>query len=165
MTSSPRYYSIEIADRDTNFRIPEAVLRLAVETTLIEERVPFAEISLVLTGDSEIHRVNRDFLGHDYPTDVISFRLDDESSGQGIDGTSTTKLEGELVISLETAARAAADAGWSLESEVVLYVVHGLLHLCGYDDLSDQPRLIMRRREREILSLLGRIPVGAAQPD
>lgn len=162
--SSPPCYQVAITHRQSS-SIADGVLRHAVEVTLAEEQVSAAEISLVLTDDAEIHRINRDFLGHDYPTDVISFRLDDDQPLPHNSTASPTVLDGELIISLETAARAATDVGWSLESEVILYVVHGLLHLCGYDDLTDQARPLMRRRERDILTKLNRVPAGVAEPE
>jgi probable rRNA maturation factor len=57
-------------------------------------------------------------------------------------------IEGEVLVSTDVAATAAAEFGWSVENEVTLYVVHGLLHLVGYDDLSDDEKAIMRERER-----------------
>lgn len=160
MTSPPPQYLIDITLRQTTSLVAEDALRQAVETTLSEEQISSAEVSLVLTDDAEIHRINRDFLDHDYPTDVISFRLNDEPPAANGGPACSSHLDGELIISQETAARAAADEGWSLESELVLYVVHGLLHLCGYDDLADPARPIMRRREREILTKLNRFPAG-----
>ena len=59
-----------------------------------------------------------------------------------------------MIVSLDTAECVAGQQGWSLSAEVVLYVVHGLLHLCGYDDQTELNRATMRKREREILSML-----------
>ena len=137
-------YEIAIMQRHDRPSLNEDRLRRVVTGALAAEQVGAAEISLALTGDVEIHRINREFLHHDYPTDVISFLLSHDDA----------RLEGELVVSVETAEREAKSAGWSLESEVILYVVHGLLHLCGYDDQDDASRRDMRRREQEILSLL-----------
>ena len=189
-------YDIDIADRQTSLVLDEPRLREAVVRVLTEERVPSATISLALVDDAEIQRVNREFLGHDFPTDVISFRLnEDEGQGSGRElrvegrglrvrgseeGTpcllpdlqpSTLNpqssplnpqphLEGELIVSTETALREAATHGWSPQDEVLLYVVHGLLHLCGYDDLTDEARPAMRVREREVLAGWQLIPTG-----
>ena len=71
-------FAIDISDRQTCLVVDEPRLRDAVVRVLTEERVHSASISLALVDDAEIHRVNREFLGHDYPTDVISFRLDEE---------------------------------------------------------------------------------------
>ena len=67
-------------------------------------------------------------------------------------------IAGELVISVETGLREAATHGWSLEAELLLYAIHGFLHLCGYDDLSDEDRPAMRQRERELMADVGDIP-------
>ena len=77
-------FSIDIADRQTGLVLDEARLREAVVRVLTDERVPSATISLALVDDAEIQRINREFLGHDFPTDVISFRLnEDEGQGSG----------------------------------------------------------------------------------
>ena len=69
-------------------------------------------------------------------------------------------VEGELIVSTETALREAAAHGWSPHDEVLLYVVHGVLHLCGYDDLTDEARPAMRVREREVLAGWQLVPTG-----
>ncbi|WP_373652620.1 rRNA maturation RNase YbeY [Schlesneria sp. DSM 10557] len=170
-------YTIEINDHFPDSPVDQAMLRDAIRRVLVEEGIAGATISLAIVTDAEIHRVNREFLNHDYPTDVISFLLnspDDESTfpfyesdtddfedGEEFDvSPDSTFLDGELVVSLETARREAVGHGWSLQAELLLYVVHGLLHLCGYDDLTDESRPVMRAREREILSLWEYYPTG-----
>jgi probable rRNA maturation factor len=64
-------------------------------------------------------------------------------------------IEGEIIASAEMAVSMAADGKWSAEAELILYIVHGLLHICGYDDLTPEEKCIMRARERAILSELG----------
>jgi probable rRNA maturation factor len=161
MNAAPLPFEIEIVHRETS-RLPvsDDHLRQAATVTLASENIRSAEISLVLTDDAEIHQINIDFLGHDYPTDVISFLLnDDEVSGD------VTQIDGELIISVETAERAAREHGCSPASEVILYVVHGLLHLCGYDDQTDLARLEMRQRELEIMKQIDSSSgAGAAAP-
>lgn len=165
--------SIDIADRQTSLIPDEPRLREAVVRVLTEERVRSASISVALVNDAEIHHINREFLGHDYPTDVISFRLDEDGapdseidspdeSDASNDSSSGShhRLEGELIVSTETALREASAHGWSPHDEVLLYVVHGLLHLCGYDDLTDETRPVMRVREREVLASWKLIPTG-----
>ena len=80
------------------------------------------EISVVLCDDSFIQELNAAYRGLDKPTDVLSFAQDDPD------------LLGDIVISLPTAARQAEAAGWSLDNEVALLGIHGLLHLLGHDD-------------------------------
>ena len=69
-------------------------------------------------------------------------------------------MDGELIVSTETAVREAHAHGWLAEDELILYVVHGLLHLCGYDDLTDDARPLMRSRERQMLALWELTPTG-----
>jgi probable rRNA maturation factor len=147
-------HRLEIANRHPSLTAADDVLRRAVLCVFAHENVTASDVSLVLTGDEEIHRLNREFLNHDYPTDVLSFPLSDDDSPSASAASQPRRVEGELIVSLDTARRVADREGWSLEAEVVLYVVHGLLHLCGYDDQTDVTRLMMRKREREILSAL-----------
>ncbi|MCA9000118.1 MAG: rRNA maturation RNase YbeY [Planctomycetaceae bacterium] len=153
-------YFVEIADQQGILSIDEDWLRRVVEQTLKEERVVIAEIVVALVNDARIHEVNREHLEHDYPTDVISFvyessRVKEPASELRGDGLS---LDGELVISTETAVREASIYGWEPEDELTLYVVHGLLHLCGYDDLSPEERQLMRTREQLILKNWNLLP-------
>lgn len=103
------------------------------------------ELGIRVTDDSRIHRINRDHLHHDYPTDVISF-------GYALD---PPRVEGELVVSVETARREAARLGWQPAAELSLYVVHGVLHIAGMDDAAPDERSEMRRAERAVLHRLG----------
>jgi probable rRNA maturation factor len=94
------------------------------------------DFSVLLTGDEQLRAMNLQFRGVDKPTDVLSFALPEAANhGQG----------GDLAISLETAAIQAADHGHSLQMEVKVLILHGLLHLAGYDHESDRGQ--MRRRE------------------
>ena len=119
-----------------------------------------ASISIALVDDATIQRVNRRHLGHDWPTDVISFPLSEPGRPD---------LAGELVVSAEMAAATARRGGVDPWAELALYVVHGLLHLCGYDDRAAADVDAMRRRESEILAregLTNTFPlVGLAEAD
>jgi len=172
-------YRIEIADQQNLLAIDEIWLRDIVAHILLEEHVAAATMTVALVSDAEIRRINREFLGHDYPTDVISFRLDEglnqnsgvapqnsarvdrEMTSHGLSCPNTDDgLEGELVISIETTIREASVHGWSAYDELVLYLVHGILHLCGYNDTTDDSRPLMRARERELLSRWQLVPTG-----
>ena len=153
-------FEIDISDQQSLLAVPLERLREVIDRVLTEESIEAAQISLALVDDSAIHRINREFLGHDYPTDVISFHLNPESDIESPQGSEVKQLEGELVVSTETALREAHAHGWTAEDELILYVVHGLLHLCGYDDLNDQARPVMRQRERHMLALLQLTPTG-----
>ncbi len=102
------------------------------------------EIGVRITDDPTIHVFNRTHLGHDYATDVISFAY----SAQG------DHLTGELVASADTAASMSSD-GWSAEAELLLYLVHGTLHIAGMDDHDPADRAAMREAEKAIMTSIG----------
>ena len=162
----PAHYQILISNDQSTVAISADELRRVATLTLQSQGVLSAEISLAVVDDPAIHKVNRDYLQHDYPTDVISFLLDsgtaDPPAILPIDVESRRGagrwLHGDVILSAETAEREASEYGWEPQSEICLYLVHGLLHLCGYDDLTDEEQAIMRTREREILQLLGLSP-------
>lgn len=110
-----------------------------------------AEVSIVLTDDAEIHVLNREYRGIDRPTDVLAFS---QLEGETFHQESGPVALGDIVISVETAARQATEAGHSLQDEIDLLVVHGVLHLLGYDDQTEDGAAEMRRREKAILSEL-----------
>lgn len=166
-------YTIQITDHQKSPIVDHPLLETVIHRVLVDEQIPVATISVALVTDAEIHRINREFLGHDYPTDVISFLLNDPAassieyqlpaavSDTSLPGTDIgSGIDGELIVSTETAMREAAAHGWSPQAELLLYIVHGLLHLCGYDDIPDDQRPLMRARERELLAIWGYCPAG-----
>jgi probable rRNA maturation factor len=129
---------VDVADAQAHLAVdPEALAALA-RRLLEAEGVPAASLSIALVDDPTIHALNRRHLDHDWPTDVISFRLSEPGEPE---------LSGELVVSAEMAAATAAEAGLDPSAELALYVIHGLLHLCGHDDLTPDDAEAMRRRE------------------
>lgn len=142
----PILLNIEIiVDEDVSYVANEQRLRDACTTALSLRDFDQGEIGIRVTTDAAIHQINRDHLGHDYPTDVISFSY----------SANSPRIEGELVVSVDTAAERAKDLGWSLEHELLLYVVHGTLHITGMDDHEPQDRLAMRGAERKVMLQLG----------
>jgi probable rRNA maturation factor len=139
---------VEISDTQGHLRVALEELADLVRTVLRAEGRPRASISIALVDQAAIHAINRSHLGHDWPTDVISFPLSEPTDPM---------LAGELVVSAEMAASTAAEIGVDPRDELALYVVHGLLHLCGYDDLSESEAEAMRRRENEWLTACGRL--------
>ena len=151
-------YEIEISNQQTHVVIDEAFLRGVAERTLAEEGVVEAEISVAIVDNAAIHDLNRRYLEHDFETDVLSFLLESSPEHQcapGAPGPRGTgrRIEGEIILSGEMAAQRAPEFLWSPQDETVLYLVHGLLHLVGYDDLSEIEQRVMREREGAILSL------------
>jgi probable rRNA maturation factor len=143
--------TIEVADEQTKLPVDPARLRNAVARVLQGECVTAATLSIAVVDDPTIHELNRRYLQHDYPTDVLSFRLDEDADA----------VEGEVVVSVETATRQAERFGWTPHEELILYVVHGTLHLLGYDDHNEQDRAAMREQERFYLNQLGCVPRNA----
>ncbi|HKW86639.1 MAG TPA: rRNA maturation RNase YbeY [Nitrospiraceae bacterium] len=114
--------------------------------------VPEAELSLDLVGDRRIRRLNQQYRGRDYPTDVLAFPM------REVVGPSRSLL-GDVVISLHAAARQAEARGHSLDLEVGMLLIHGTLHLCGYDhELGAREARRMRRKELAILESLKPLP-------
>ena len=107
------------------------------------------ELSVLLTNDAYIQELNRDYRDKDAATDVLSF-----AQMEGDVFVSAVPILGDLVISLETAARQAVDCGHSLAAEVRILLVHGLLHLMGHDHLEDEERKKMARAEDDLLAAL-----------
>lgn len=101
-------------------------------------------LSVVLAGHDTVRALNESYLGHDYNTDVLSFSLRDDDAGNVV--------EGEVYVDLDTAAERHDEFNTSFEQEARRYVVHGLLHLLGYDDQTKAERDAMRTREDAYLS-------------
>jgi probable rRNA maturation factor len=137
---------VSIASPQELVALPFAQLREAGRVVLESEGVVEAKISLAFVDNPTIHDINKRFLKHDEPTDVITFPM----SGDG-----AKKLEGELVIGVEIAQEQAKERGHAVETELCLYVIHGLLHLCGYDDVKPKDAAQMRLKERQYLKALG----------
>jgi probable rRNA maturation factor len=129
-------------------RLPAALLRRAAETVLRGEAVAKATVRIILCTDEEIHELNRRYLQHDYPTDVLTFVLED------------APLEVELYIGVQQAHRQAQEYGVPVEEELVRLTVHGLLHALGYDDQTPaQQREMVARQENYVAQLCPR-PAG-----
>ena len=108
-----------------------------------------SELSVLITGDGEIKELNKTYRGKDRPTDVLSFPMGDRIDGK--------LILGDVVISLDTARRQAKELGHSLEEEVERLLVHGILHLLGYDhELGrEEERKFRELEERALAQLRG----------
>ncbi len=100
------------------------------------------DISIALIADAEIREVNNKHLSHDYETDVISFDL---TNGDDF-------LEGEIIASVETADREASENGWQGDDELLLYIIHGMLHIVGLGDKKPKETKVMREAEQYYLA-------------
>src|ERR1700722_13401823 len=147
---------IAIASPQELVEIDRGRMREIVRAVLAGEDVADAEISLAFVDNPTIHSLNRRYLQHDEPTDVLSFPLSEPSS---------RKLAGELVIGAEVALAQATERGHDVQAELTLYVVHGLLHLCGHDDHEPEDAAKMRQRERHYLRQLGLPDISPREED
>ena len=123
-------------------------------TVLEGEQVADAEISLAFVDNATIHQLNKRYLNHDEPTDVLSFPLSEPGA---------KRLAGELVIGAEVAKVQAESRGHDVQAELALYVIHGLLHLCGHDDKTADHATAMRQRERHYLKALSLPDIAEAE--
>jgi probable rRNA maturation factor len=112
-----------------------------------------AEMSVALVGEARMSELHEQFMSVAGPTDVLTFPLETNRDGQ--------ITEGEVVICVTEAQRAAREHRVRLEHELLLYALHGMLHLCGYDDRTQRAYAKMHRTEDEILNRLGIGPVFA----
>lgn len=134
--------SVSVANPNEFEALEFQLLKACARKVLEGEGVREAKISLAFVDDTTIAGLNMRFLEHEGPTDVLTFPLS---------GTGARKLEGEVVIGFEFAQREATERGHELTHELCLYVIHGCLHLCGFDDLTKKGAGEMRRKEREYL--------------
>lgn len=138
--------SIEIAMQHA-IRLDETLLADIVRRILLDHQVDAAVISIAVVDDPTMRQLNRKYLNHDYETDVLSFVLD-----RNLENGS---LEGEIIVSAETAIRVAARLGIACGDELALYVIHGALHLVDCDDQDPANRRYMRMAESRYASQFG----------
>ncbi len=140
-------HSILIANQTTS-KVDLSRIRQAARYVLERHSVEPATISIALVDNPTIHALNRQFLDHDYATDVLSFRLSEPPQ----------PLEGEVIVShpmAEEVAGAMGLSGWDGIAELLLYVIHGTLHLVGFDDKTPAAGERMQAEERAVLQQIG----------
>jgi probable rRNA maturation factor len=138
-------YQIALSNQQSRHPVDEAQLTEAASAVLQDSAFSSAAISLAVVDDETIHELNRRHLDHDWPTDVLSFVLEDDGD----------HLEGEVIMSADTAVTAADELGHSAAEEQLLYVIHGMLHLVGHDDKSEAAAQEMRTAEARYLQQFG----------
>jgi probable rRNA maturation factor len=124
----------------------DARIRRAAEAALAHGRRPDLELGIVFVDDPDLCRMHAEWLDDPTPTDVITFDL-----GSDLEGPA-----GELYVSTERARAVARERGLDVVGEHLLYVVHGALHLCRFDDRDPRDRARMRAAERKVLAAIGR---------
>ncbi|MGI8552845.1 MAG: rRNA maturation RNase YbeY [Dehalococcoidia bacterium] len=150
------------------FSVDEALLLRTAQLVLEAEVGGEAELSIVITDDATVQRLNRAFRGYDEPTDVLSFGLSDRSK-PAVDGEEIVIFPavpgdllhlGEVVISYPTADRQAVEHNRPLEEELRHLLIHGILHLLGHDHAESEETAVMRRREVALLAASTRASEG-----
>lgn len=129
-----------------------SVLERAANAVLLQQSAPQADLTLVLTGDSQLQALDREFLDKDAPTDILSFPSNE------IDPETGRRYLGDIIISVPRAEAQSIAAGHSLEAELSLLVVHGILHLLGHDHAGKQEKVRMWAAQSEVLTKLGISP-------
>ncbi len=152
---------VHIAWRGAKPWVSARVVRAAVAATLRLRRSKLRRLSIAFVGDREIARLHGEWLGDPAVTDVITFDLRPApsrlraSSRSGADPLADDGPEAELVVGARHARRVAAERGVPARRELVLYIVHGVLHLCGLDDHRPAERAAMRKAEAAVMKALG----------
>lgn len=145
----------------------ETIIREVVEEALDYENCPYeAEVNVVLTDNNEIHKVNLEYRNIDSATDVLSFPMVDyevpsdfnhveEAKGDYFHPETGELLLGDIMISVDKVEEQAEKYGHSQTRELAFLVAHSMLHLCGYDHMEEEERLMMERKQKEILERKG----------
>ena len=131
-------------DPELQLDVDENRIEQAVHLTLRFRNFAAASVSVVVSGHKLVRELNREYLGHDYNTDVISFTLSEKDE----------PMDGEVYIDAETAAERADEFEATVDNEVLRYIIHGVLHLTGMDDGTEELRMSMREVEDHVLSRL-----------
>jgi probable rRNA maturation factor len=146
-----------LVDKEFKRLLTTAWLRNAAGQVLIEENAkPMVEVGLVITRQDKIQELNRRYLDEDRPTDVLSFpmfetKFDEDCFVSPPDGTLRI---GEVIISYPQAKKQAREHGHRVKKEVAILIIHGVLHLLGYDHDTTPHKRVMRKREMDILQVI-----------
>lgn len=134
-------YNVE----DIDFQLPnEQPLSIWIEKTVEEEKKELGAVSYIFCSDDYLHEMNVEYLNHDTLTDVITFPYNDDP------------IEGDIFISIDRVKDNANDLNIPFENELHRVMIHGILHLCGYRDETDEEEDEMRQKEDKYLVLFGK---------
>ena len=149
---SVEYKTLDIGDEILN------EIKHAIETIGMLYDVEKSEVSITLTDDKTIHKLNKSYRGIDRPTDVLSFAFRESEEPEILYNTEDDKVIdtlGDIIISIERAKFQAEEYGHSLRREIIFLIVHGMLHLLGYDHMEEEERIEMEREQKFIMDKLG----------
>lgn len=141
---------IKFTCKDTDFKLTrQKVLKDWIKKILSGYELRVGDINYLLTNDEQVLQVNREFLGHDYYTDIITFDTSDYEFNPQQD-----KISADIVISVDTVRANAEFYRATFEDELHRVIIHGILHLIGYDDHEEEDKVMMRQQEDIALQLL-----------
>lgn len=152
--------AVLLSNAQRKYKILSRTLKQRAQKILDELDLGTSELSILVVNDARIRKLNAQYRGKDCPTDVLSFQQD----AGGI-GDASHSLLGDVVVSAETASRQAGEHDLSLDEELILLIIHGILHLLGWDhDQSPQEEKKMRQKTKQLFSLIfpGRQPGKAS---
>ncbi len=137
---------ISIKNLQKKIKINSRSLKTLANNVLKHQGITSAELSVVLVDDLQIADLNKRYLNHNYSTDVLAFRMSD-----GLHGEINPQVLGDVVLSVDTAEAQAARLKLSIESEVSLYLIHGILHLLGFSDKTKSGSNKMKKMQEELM--------------
>jgi len=140
---SPYSESLSLEHDHSSLALDDEVLTRLIRHVVEAEEASLLHVSVVLSDHDTVRRLNQSYLDHDYNTDVLSFSLRETED--------TDEVEGEVYVDLDTAAERHEEFDTTFEREAYRYVVHGVLHLLGYDDATDEGQKRMRAKEDQYL--------------
>ncbi|WP_307892024.1 rRNA maturation RNase YbeY [Bacillus swezeyi] len=149
---------LDIADEtgrlsDEQLAEMEKLLQFAAKEENVADQ---AEVSVTIVTNEEIQKINKEYRGKDYPTDVISFALEEDGEGEvEIIGADMPTVLGDIIISADKAKEQAEEYGHSLMRELGFLTVHGFLHLLGYDHMTEKEEKEMFTKQKELLNRYG----------
>jgi rRNA maturation RNase YbeY len=129
------------------------ILKQFVSRIFKKEKRKLSTLSFIFCSDSYLLHINKTYLQHDYFTDIITFDLSEPGSGS---------IDGEIYISTDTVRSNATRFGTTVKNELHRVIFHGVLHLCGYHDKTDQEQKLMTQKEDHYLKLYRDVPRGAS---
>jgi probable rRNA maturation factor len=153
--SYPNLQRVQVFQGSRAVRVSHAEIQRAAAQVLRRLRVRRYDLSLAVLDDAGMAQLNRRYRNHRGPTDVLAFDLREDTS---------RTMEGQIVISAETAQRQARQRRISAKTELMLYLIHGILHLAGFNDTTPLAARQMRRQEQQLLQALGYTKPPAHKP-
>ena len=151
---------VHMQSRVRRVKVDQARLERSARAILADVGEPSAELGILFVGDQRMRSLNRQYRGKDRTTDVLAFAMREARMPHA--SRFTPDMLGDVAISVPMAARQAKEGQRSLDEELTVLLIHGILHLCGYDhERSEKEARRMHRRERMIQRLIARVPKRA----